>query len=247
MIQDLHSHTYYSFCGQDTPEELVETAIKGGIELLGITDHHYGIGNARMNVHHCEDESLTDDYERTLKRYFDHINLIKEKYASKIKVLRGIEVCTLKRGRFPLPETADISYFDFCLIENLYDGIENTITNGDLFSFAKRCGCYSGVAHTDMFGFIKSIGEDPLEYFTRMAKENIFWELNVNLDSIHNGRVHQYVLDFFESEEQQEIIRKSGVRLSIGFDGHRIYDYKPERIAEFCKKVKDLGIKLAFE
>ena len=34
MIQDLHSHTYYSFCGADTPEQVVETAIAGGIELV---------------------------------------------------------------------------------------------------------------------------------------------------------------------------------------------------------------------
>ena len=44
MIQDLHAHTYYSFCGADTPEQVVETAIAGGIEMLGITDHNYGIG-----------------------------------------------------------------------------------------------------------------------------------------------------------------------------------------------------------
>ena len=38
MIQDLHSHTYYSFCGADTPEAVVEAAIQGGIEMIGITD-----------------------------------------------------------------------------------------------------------------------------------------------------------------------------------------------------------------
>ena len=32
MIQDLHSHTYYSFCGKDLPEKVIETAINGGIE-----------------------------------------------------------------------------------------------------------------------------------------------------------------------------------------------------------------------
>ena len=31
MIQDLHSHTYYSFCGADTPEQVVETAIAGEV------------------------------------------------------------------------------------------------------------------------------------------------------------------------------------------------------------------------
>ena len=55
MIQDLHSHTYYSFCGADTPEEVVEAAINGGIELLGITDHNYGLRNHPIDtitIHH---------------------------------------------------------------------------------------------------------------------------------------------------------------------------------------------------
>jgi len=50
MIQDLHSHTYYSFCGIDKPEAIVEAAIAGGIELFGITDHVYGVGHGRGDV-----------------------------------------------------------------------------------------------------------------------------------------------------------------------------------------------------
>ena len=98
-----------------------------------------------------------------------------------------------------------------------------------------------------MFKFIESRGEDPLEYFSKMAENDIFWEMNVNLDTIHKGNVHKYMLRFFEDEEQQRIIRESGVRLSVGFDGHRIYDYKPQRIADYCKKITEMGIKLAFE
>lgn len=246
MIQDLHSHTYYSFCGADKPEVVVEAAIAGGIEVLGITDHNHGIGNARTNVFFYDSPELEDDYERTLERYFDHINLLKEKYVDKINILRGIEICTLKQGRDALPESADISFFDYCLVEQL-DRPEVSIAEGDLFGFAKRCGCPTGVAHTDMFAFINSLGEEPLKYFSKMAEHGIFWEMNVNLDTIHMGRVHQYMLEFFENEEQQAIIRKSGVRLSVGFDGHRINDYKPERIAYYCRKISEMGIKLAFE
>ena len=71
--------------------------------------------------------------------------------------------------------------------------------------------------------------------------------MNVNLDTIHNGHEHAYVLRFFESPEEQEIIRKSGVRVSVGFDGHRIEDYKPERIRHYCNHITEMGIKLAFE
>lgn len=246
MIQDLHSHTYYSFCGGDKPEEIVEAAIAGGIELFGITDHNYGIGNARTDLYLYRGNDIGENYERTLTRYYDHINLIKEKYADQIRVLRGIEVATMQEGRIALPDSADISFFDYCLVENL-DLTDISVAHGDLFSFAKRCGCPVGIAHTDMFAFIEKLGEKPEEYFKRMAQENIFWEMNVSYDSIHNYREHSYMLQFFEDERQQKIIRESGVRLSVGFDGHRVKDYLPERVSDYCRRITQMGIKLAFE
>lgn len=237
MIQDLHSHTYYSFCGADKPEEIVEAAIAGGVELFGITDHNYGIGDVNDSK---------ENYARALTRYYDHMNLVKEKYADKIRVLRGIEVCTLNERGLALPESADISFYDYCLIENL-DQLSISIAHGDLFAFARRCGCPVGVAHTDMFTFISKLGENPADYLKRMAEENIFWEMNINYDSIHHYRKHPYVLQFFEDEEQQKIIRESGVCLSVGFDGHRVKEYLPDRVNDYCRKITNMGIRLAFE
>ena len=245
MIQDLHSHTYYSFCGGDKPEEIVEAAIAGGIEVFGITDHNYGIGNGRINVLNAGKEQVPDDYEKMLVRYYDHINLIKEKYADKIRILRGIEVATLFGMRYALPDSADISFFDYCLVENL-DHFDTSIAQGNLFAFAKRCGCLVGVAHTDMFAFIEKLGETPEGYFRRMAEENIFWEMNVSYDSIHHYREHAYMLRFFEDAEQQAIVRESGLRLSVGFDGHRVKDYRPDRVADACRRITEMGISLAF-
>ncbi|MBR5139868.1 MAG: PHP domain-containing protein, partial [Clostridia bacterium] len=114
MIQDLHSHTYYSFCGKDSPETIVEAAIAGGIELFGISDHSHGVGNCRRDVFFTPEDALPYTYdERAFRRYFDHINLIREKYADKIKILRGIEVgAYLRIPKVALPADADISYFD---------------------------------------------------------------------------------------------------------------------------------------
>ena len=246
MIQDLHSHTYYSFCGKDTPEEIVEAAIAGGIEVFGITDHNHGIGNARRDVLKYPNMELGEDYGRTLLRYFDHINLVKEKYADRIRLLRGLEITTRQTTlRAALPLSADVSFFDYCLIEDLDD--PTSITDGDPFRFAERCGCPMGFAHTDLFAFVRSIGEDPYDYFRRLADYGIFWEMNVNLDSIHKFREHEYVLDFFENEEQQAIVRESGLRLSVGFDGHRVEDYLPQRVNAACRQISNMGIKLAFE
>lgn len=250
MIQDLHSHTYYSFCGKDMPEKVVEAAIAGGIELLGFTDHNYGIGFSRFDAFAAPETVIKTEYDqRVLKRYYDHINLIKEKYADKITVLRGIEIATTIENstRYRLPEGADVSYFDYAIVENL-SADDKSITKGDLFSFAERLGTpTTGIAHTDMFAFLDKKGLDPYNYFKKMALNNIFWEMNVNYDSTHGYREHKYVLDFFEDEEKQQIIRESGVRLSVGFDGHRVEDYMPQRVREYCEKITAMGIKLAFE
>lgn len=247
MIQDLHSHTYYSFCGKDSPEVIIEAAIEKKIDMLGICDHNYGIAHGRKNVYRSTSDELFDDYERTLRRYFDHISLLKEKYAKKIKILRGIEVATLtsQNQRLYLPAAVDISFFDYCMLEHI-DCIGKTSTEGDIFSYADRCGCPVGIAHTDIFAYIESIGESAFEFLCRMAEHGIFWELNVNYDSIHGYREHEYVKRFFESVEQQKMISNSGVKLSVGFDGHRIEDYQPCRVFEACEKIEAMGIPLVF-
>ncbi len=246
MIQDLHAHTYYSFCSNDAPERVIERAILEGVEQLGICDHNYGVGCARTEFCWDKGTRLHADYGKTLRRYYDHISLLKEKYAKKIKLLCGIEICTAQgKDDYALPYTADVSFFDFALIENLDD--PTSITGGDIFAYAKRCGCPVGVAHTDLFAFISSIGEEPYRYFRKMAEQGIFWELNVNYDSLHAFKTHDYVTEFFKSKEKQEIVKKSGVKLSIGFDGHIVKEYKAQKVKTACQLVKSMGIPLAFE
>lgn len=246
MIQDLHAHTYYSFCSQDKPETVIETAIAGGIQQFGLCDHNYGVGCARVDFCWDKGTQLNADYGKTLARYYDHMNLLRDKYAKRIKILCGIEVCTLKgKDSYALPTNADVSFFDFALVENLDHPM--SIANGDIFAYAKRLNCPTGIAHTDMFKFIDSIGEDPYRYFRRLAEAGIFWELNVNYDSIHNFRNHDYVNEFFRNKAQQDVVKKSGVKLSVGFDSHAAKEYKAQRVHTTCKLLKDLGLHLVFE
>lgn len=246
MLQDLHAHTYYSFDCNDTPEQVIEKAISSGITLLGISDHNHGVGLARKQACYGIGTNLKTDYDQTLVRYCDHIKLLKEKYAKKIKILCGLEIATvIGKDNYALPCNADVSFFDFCLVEGLDK--PNSITKGDIFSFAKRCGCPTGIAHTDLFTFLQKNGVDPYRYFKKMAENGIFWELNVNLDSSHEFKAHDYVTEFFKNKTQQEIVKKSGVKLSIGFDNHIIREYKPIRLQTAYKLVKQMGIRLMFE
>ena len=243
MIQDLHSHTYYSFCGKDAPGKVIETAIEGGIELLGITDHSYGIGHSRECA--VNNPKRLKDFQRALDAYVDHITLLKEKYASDITIKCGIEIATHNQPNLIMPDGIDLSGFDFCLIESL---TSSTSVCSDLFAFADTCNCpLIGIAHSDLPGFLDSKNIDKLAYFSEMAKRNIFWEMNVSYDSIHNYREHAYVKEFFGNRELQDIVRRSGMRLSVGFDGHKIEDYLPERVRTACQMITELGIPLVFE
>lgn len=246
MVQDLHAHTYYSFCSDDKPERVVEAALLGGVTQLGICDHNYGIGCARKEF--CWDCGTRPnaDYGRTLERYYDHISALRDKYKNKIDILCGVEISTLPgKDSYTLPNGADVSFFDFALIEQLDD--PRSITNGDIFAYAKRCGCPVGIAHTDLFRFIEKIGEEPHRFFKRMAAQGIFWEINVNYDSLHGFRTHDYVTEFFRNKTQQEIVRSTGARLSVGFDGHIAKEYKPTRVKNACRLLKDAGLHLVFE
>ena len=245
MIQDLHSHTYYSLCSADEPEKMIQNAIDSGIELLGICDHNYGI--SYITFENYFNLGTRCNYGDSLYKYYHHIKLLKEKYANKIKILCGLEIATTNNGTYPsiLPDYVDVSFFDYCLVEHI--DIPSTITNGDIISFAKRCKCPVGIAHTDLFTFIKNNNLNPLQYFQELAKNDIFWELNVNYDSTHAYREHPYVIEFFKNKEQQEIIKQSGVKLSIGFDGHKYIEYDANRVKSANEFVKSLGIKLAFD
>lgn len=224
MITDLHSHTFYSNCGRDDPEKLILRMIEKGVNVLGITDHNYGIGDRE------------EEYRR-------HIRALADKYSSKIKVFCGIEICTLPD--LSPDKSKDFAGYDYCLIENLsYDESE---MKGDILSYTAGYKCPVGIAHTDIFGFIEKRGLDPAAYLKSLAERGIFWELNVNYDSIHNYREHEYVKEFMESEPMQRAVKNAGLYVSVGFDGHRMEDYVVERVSRANDFLEKQGINNAVD
>lgn len=219
MKIDLHSHTKYSNCGRDEPELLVEKMIENGVDILGITDHNYGIGTRK-------------------REYFQHINTLKEKYADKIKIHCGIEICTLPL--YPLDEKEDLSYFEYAIVEHL--DLPDSFINGDIVGFSKRLKTRTGIAHTDLFTYVKNKGIDAYEFFKTLSENNIFWEMNVSYDSIHGYNEHQYVKEFVKNKEQQEIIRATNMKISVGFDGHRYEDYRADRVENMYNFLKENNI-----
>ena len=73
---DLHMHTTWSD-GKNTPEEMVQEAIRRGLETVGISDHSSG-----------DPDGMTLEQSPA---YRVEIARLKEKYAGKIRVLCGLE------------------------------------------------------------------------------------------------------------------------------------------------------------
>lgn len=240
MIQDLHSHTYYSYCGKDSPEAVIKNAITSGIELMGISDHYYGVVMNRPGVTYESAEHMVTTHNNALKRYFEHIKTLAEKYKDYIEVWCGIEITAVDRGYTLLPNGVDVSMFDYCLIENFQ--LQESVID-DVLAFAARCRCErTGLAHMDLPTFILSKGLDMDEFFKKMKEQNIFWELNVNYDSKHNFKEHQYVKDFFRNGTLIDAVKKSGIKMSVGFDGHRLEDYDADRVITACHRLEELSV-----
>lgn len=207
-VMDLHAHTWYSRCGVDAPEKLVEAAIAGGIDIFGISDHNHGI---------CD----------RIEQYRTELEALRERYKDRIRLLIGMEIASIPEINFTQPER--LQGFDYCLLENL-DLPTSTVGADGLLEYRSAFPCKFGIAHTDLVALARSRGEDPLVFLRTLAEHDIFWEMNVSYDSIHHFREHAYWKRFMEDPEERKMVRDSGIALSVGFDGHRVNEYKPERV-----------------
>ena len=222
-VFDLHSHTHYSFCGRDLPQDLVDTMVQNGVRLLGITDHNYGIGKRKA-------------------QYLREMRQLAADNAERLRILCGIEIATIPVN-FDIADPAEIAEYDYCLLEHIDH--PDSLTRDDLFGFIEKLGIRCGIAHTDLFAYCDSRGYDRREFFGKLAERGIFWEMNVSYDSIHRYREHPYVADFVNDPEKQAVVREAGLYVSVGFDGHRREDYDGHKVAEMVEFLKNTGIRTA--
>lgn len=154
LTADLHNHTFFSYDGSNSPEEIIENAIAHSIDVIGITDHQFSIGTG-------------------IGEYFEYLQHCKIKYREKIKVLCGLEI-----GTRPKPDdflAGASEYFDYVLFESL-----DSAAAMDLYEFIewqRMFKCPKGLAHTDIFALSERFGSELTEL---MRENNIFWELNTS-------------------------------------------------------------------
>ena len=94
IVSDIHTHTIHSD-GKSTPREMVESAIKLGLEVYGTADHQ----KTPFDLSYCS---------KDIEKYHDEVNALKQKYKDKIILLCGIE----EDGTTPVENPED---FDFVI------------------------------------------------------------------------------------------------------------------------------------
>ena len=153
---DLHNHTYYSYDGKNSPEQIIENAISHGVASIGITDHQFSIHNR-------------------LPEYIAHLEYCREKYQDRIQVLIGLEIGTRPAPNDLLADSCD--KLDYALFECLDDTLGRAMDLYEFLEWSRLFKCPKGLAHTDIF----MLGEKyNLDMVKTMQKYGLFWEINVS-------------------------------------------------------------------
>lgn len=79
-VADMHTHSLFSHDSDCKIEEMCISQIKKGTSIFAVTDH-------------CDIFSFSDyDIFTPVKKSYDAVQIIKEKYAGRCKILFGIEI-----------------------------------------------------------------------------------------------------------------------------------------------------------
>ena len=171
---------------------------------------------------------------QNIDEYIEKVNECKEKYKDKITVKCGLEI-----GLRPKPGNL-VSFntkgLDYCLFESLDS--DNSITM-DLYEFLEWTRLFNmpkGLAHTDIFKLSDKYHTDMIKL---MKQYDIFWEINTSGN-------YPYYYDFITSFNKQQIIKKSGISISIGSDTHYIRDLNISKLRSCHTLINKLGNPIIF-
>ena len=164
--------------------------------------------------------------------YIRTVNECKRKYKNKIEVLCGLEIGTRPEPRDLV--MSSIKDIDYCLFECLDSPVSMDFY--EFLEWVKLFDMPKGFAHTDIFSLSQRYGIDIIKI---MKENNIFWEINTSGN-------YTYYYDFITNKEKQEIIKKSGLTLSVGSDTHWIKDLNVNKLKSCQDLIEKLGNPIIF-
>lgn len=222
MYANYHTHTYLSNHATGTPRDYVESAIRGGIRLLGFSDH---VPYPFSTGHHSGYRVAVADTET----YVSQILALREEYKDKIQIFIGYEAEYFPNEFDAMLKNIRKYECDYLILgqhytNNEYDGkyVYQALTEEKdvLTRYVNQAvagmetGLFSYLAHPDLPYFR---GDDGFytEEMTRLCEsaKRLGIPLEINLLGLRQGRAYPY-------EKFWEIAARVGNDAILGCDAH---------------------------
>ncbi len=251
MLANYHTHT--TFCdGKSTPEEIVLSAIDGGLFAIGFSGHGY----TDFDTRYCMND--TEGYIREITR-------LKEKYRGRIEIYLGVEedahhpvrrqdfdyiigsshYACLNGTYYPIDSSAE--YFEKCLLE--FGGNALALAENYFSFFCDYVNDHKPdvIGHFDLITKFDEVGEcrflnngDYLKTVKKYA-ESVLGSgciFEVNTGAIARG----YRSAPYPHEDILHLIRKSGGRVMLNSDSHKA-DTLTVGFGDAKAMLKEIGFK----
>ena len=229
---DLHMHTRYSD-GKDSPEDMILAAMERGLHCVGISDHS-----------HTEGDECGMTPEGTLA-FRAEMDLLKQKYAGKIRVLCGLERdyysddhlaydYVIGSVHFLRMEDGGRVHVDWTA-EKQREGIGKYF-GGDWYAFAEAyyvlVSRVAEVTKCDIIGhfdLLTKFMEKDSWFDVRHPRYEAAWKraadillktekpFEINTGALSRG----YRTDAYPAREIRQYLRERGARLILSSDAHR--------------------------
>ena len=238
MLENYHTHTFRCRHAQETDEAYVQSAIAGGLKVLGFSDHtpflFPGTYYSRMRM-----------FPEQLPDYAASILALKDKYAGQIDIHLGLEVEYYPDRIADLLELIAPYGIEYMILGQHWCGNEeNEPHNGqptedplllerycDQLIRAMDTGLFSYIAHPDMLNFS---GDEAVyrKHMTRLCQEakNRCCPLELNLLGLRENRHYPNPLFW-------EIAGEVGSSVVIGSDAHA-----PQYVVDPATELKAINL-----
>ena len=217
---DLHMHTVYCD-GKNAPEEMVLSAIEKGLDTVGIATHSF----TDIDTSYCIKEKDVPIFQK-------EINLLKIKYADKIRVLCGVEqdyFSNYPTGGFDYVIGSvhyffvSGKYYDVDRGENYLVDLINNEFSGDFYAMAENY--YQKVGD-----IVEKTGADIIGHFDLISKFNRGGKIFDENDSRY--------IEIYQKALSKLLKYNKPFELNVGAiaRGYKDYPYPNARMIDFIKK-----------
>jgi histidinol-phosphatase (PHP family) len=251
MKFDLHTH--HSRCGhaRGSIRDYIEAAIKGGLQVIGISDHSPYFGEKKDQAH-----PLITMAKSEFPGYVKEVLRLKEEYRDKIEVLLGVESdffpehAELYRSMYePYPFdyiigsvhlSGGVSIFNKNRFNGLSDAekVAHKEEYYDLIARSAQSGMFQILGHIDaMKGFYPAFSDIQTEAVDKTLK--IIGEAGIAIEVNTSGKTKD-VGGWYPSDDILERALYHGVDITFGSDAH-----DPERVGDdwelVAQKLREIG------